>query len=113
MKQDTRDNEIIHRWRGGQSMRSIAREMNLSRWRVARVIRQHQTSRDDPSAGLVNSQLPAPVCHYSSKLDEFEAKIRGLLARYPNITVTRILEERQVKNPLGAAAIRRYLRAAP
>ncbi len=30
------ENDIIHRWQGGQSMRSIARELAVSRWRVAR-----------------------------------------------------------------------------
>ena len=32
------DNEIIHRWQGGQSLRSIARELGVSRWRVSRTI---------------------------------------------------------------------------
>ena len=101
------DNEIIHRWRGGQSMRSIARELTISRWRVTSVIQQHQTLRDDPSAGPANSQLPAPASHYSSKLDEFEAKIGGLLARYPNITVTRILEELRKEGYTGGYTILR------
>ncbi len=101
------DNEIIHRWRGGQSMRSIARELNISRWRVTSVIQQHQTLRDDPSAGPANSQLPAPASHYSSKLDEFEAKIGGLLQRYPNITVTRILEELRKEGYTGGYTILR------
>lgn len=106
MNRDT-DNEIIHRWRGGQSMRSIAREMNVSRWRVARVIQQHQASRDDPSAGPDNSQLPAPASHYSSKLDAFEARIGQLLERYPNITVTRILEELRKEGYTGGYTILR------
>lgn len=104
--QDT-DNQIIHHWRGGQSMRSIARELSISRWRVARVIQQHQTLRDDPSAGPANSELPAPASHYGSKLDEFEAKISGLLARYPNITVTRILEELRKEGYTGGYTILR------
>ena len=42
------DNEIVHRWQGGQSMRGIARELGISRWRVERTIgptRNHLRSR--------------------------------------------------------------------
>jgi transposase len=102
-----RENEIIHRWRGGQSMRSIAREMNVSRWRVARAIQQHQARRDDASGGPVNRELPTPVSHYASKLDQFEAKIGQLLERYPNITVTRILEELRKEGYAGGYTILR------
>ena len=89
------ENDIIHRWEGGQSMRSIARDLAVSRWRVARVIRTQQASRDGLSSIPVNSQLPTPVSSRSSKLDGFDSKIQQLLDRYPNITVTRILEELQ------------------
>lgn len=106
MNQDT-DNEIVHRWRGGQSMRSIARELRVSRWRVARVIGQHQTLREDPSAGPANRDLPRPASHYCSKLDEFETKIGQLLERYPNITVTRILEELRKEGYTGGYTILR------
>ena len=51
MNRDT-DNEIIHRWRGGQSMRSIAREMNVSRWRVTHVIGQHRAAQLPEDQGL-------------------------------------------------------------
>ena len=39
------DNDIIHRWQGGQSMRGIARDLNVSRWRVARVIQRQMARR--------------------------------------------------------------------
>lgn len=35
-------NEVIHRWQNQQSMRSIALELNLSRYQVAQVIRVRQ-----------------------------------------------------------------------
>ena len=57
-----------------------------------RTIRQHQTRRETRREPGQQSTA-APASHCSSKLDEFEAKIRQLLERYPNITVTRILEE--------------------
>jgi len=101
------DNEIVHRWRGGQSMRSIAREMNISRWRVTRAIREHHAARDAADASPTNSELPRPTSRYRSKLDEFESKITALLDRYPNITVTRILEELRKEGYAGGYTILR------
>jgi len=87
------DNEIVHRWQGGQSMRSIARDLGISRWRVERVIRSHQEARDVDSGIPSNSQLPAPKTRRSSKLDAFGSQIVQLLERYPNMTATRVFEE--------------------
>ncbi len=84
------DNEIISRWQGRQSMRGIARDLGISRWRVRRVVRAHTAARDD---GALNSDLPRPVSQRKSKLDSFETKISQLLARYPEITATRVFEE--------------------
>lgn len=86
------DNDIIHRWRGGQSMRGIAGDLSISRWRVQRVIREHQAARQT-SETPVHSDLPAPKTKYSSKLDPYESQIVQLLERYPNITATRVWEE--------------------
>ena len=102
-----KDNEIIYRWQGGQSMRGIARDLNVSRWRVKRVIQQQQASRRDAAAGPVNSELPAPVTSRSSKLDKFETMISHLLERYPKITVTRMLEELKKDGYSGSYTILR------
>ena len=40
------ENEIIHRRQQGQSIRSIARDLGVSRRRVTRVINQQQHARD-------------------------------------------------------------------
>ena len=87
------DNEIVHRWQGGQSMRGIARELGISRWRVERTIGSHRSARDRDSGVPVNAELPAAVILRSSKLDTFRAQIVQLLARYPNMTATRVFEE--------------------
>jgi len=87
------DNEIVSRRQSGQSLRGIARDLNVSRWRVTRVVRQQQARRDDSAAGPAHSELPAPAATRSSMLDAFETRIRQLLERYPNLTVTRVLEE--------------------
>ena len=88
-------------------MRGIARDLSVSRWRVARVIKQHHASRDEPCLGPANSQLPAAVSPYGSKLDEFQSQIDRLLQRYPNITVTRMLEELRKEGYTGGYTILR------
>jgi transposase len=101
------DNEITHRWQGGQSMRGIARDLNVSRWRVKRVIQQHQASRHEASARPAGSELPIPAACRSSKLDKFETMISHLLQRYPKITVTRMLEELKKEGYRGSYTILR------
>lgn len=89
-------NEVIHRWQNQQSMRSIALELNLSRYQVAQVIRTHQQNQDAGTQGNTNappaSLGPAPK-RRSSKLDPYTDQINQLLARYPRITATRVFEE--------------------
>jgi hypothetical protein len=46
------DNQIIHRWTSGQSMRGIARDLGVNRKRVARVIGLHQQSREQETLSL-------------------------------------------------------------
>mgnify|MGYP000508897719 CR=1 FL=1 len=75
------ENQIIHRWQGGQSQRSIARELGVSRWQVARTVAQHQAARSDDSVTAANSALPPPRGQRRSKLDAFEATIARLLER--------------------------------
>jgi transposase len=100
------DNEIIHRWQGGQSRRGIARDLSTSRWHVSQTIRRHQAARAEGpvEAGSLdssNSALPAPGGHRSSRLDAFASTIDQLLARYPHIKATRIFEELQQQGYTG------------
>jgi len=101
------DNKIIHLWRGGQSLRSIARELGVSRWRVSRTIGRHQAAREESSISSDNSALPPPRGRRHSKLDEFEANIRQLLERYPRMTATRIFEELKQQGYVGSYTILR------
>jgi transposase len=93
MNHDNLDNEIVHRWQGGQSQRGISRDLSVSRWRVLQTIRRHQTSRAEPSISSTNSALPAPRQRRGSKLDAFESITDQLLKRYPHMTATRVFEE--------------------
>ncbi|NJN52326.1 MAG: IS21 family transposase [Gammaproteobacteria bacterium] len=104
MSQET-DNEIVSRRQSGQSLRGIARDLNVSRWRVTRVVRQQQTQREDLAAGPIHAELPAPR---SSMLDAFEPRILQLLERYPKITATRMLEELQAAGYQGSYTILRH-----
>jgi transposase len=87
------ENEIVHRWQGGQSMRGIARALNISRWHVQHILRGHQAARDVDSGAPVHPDLPKAATGRSSKVDAFQAQIAQLLERYPKMTVMRVWEE--------------------
>lgn len=111
------ENEIIHRWRGGESLRSIASSLGVSRWRVSRTVAEHQQSRESQADVPINSQLPRPQVNRSSKLDAFESLITQLLTRYPRMTATRVMEELKRQGYDGGYTIVRErvksLRATP
>jgi transposase len=98
------DNEIIHRRQKGQSIRGIARDLGVSRHRVCGVINEQQQAREVES---LTPELPRPSAKRSSKLDDYEATIQRLLARYPNMKATRILEELQRAGYQGGYTILR------
>jgi len=98
------DNEIIYRQQRGQSIRGIARDLGISRRRVSRTIRLQQQAREVES---VTDELPRPNKKRSSKLDDFEETIQRLLARYPDMKVTRMLQELQRQGYTGGYTILR------
>ena len=98
------DNEIVARWQGRQSMRGIARDLGVSRWRVRRVVAAHIAARDD---GALSSDFPRAASQRKSKLDAFATKIGQLLARYPEITATRVFEELKREGYAGGYTILR------
>ncbi len=85
---DELHSEVVRRWHGGQSMRGIARDLGISRHAVAKAIAEHQRQRADGATGL-----PAPRKRRRSRVDSFEDKLREYLARYPDMTAVRLLEE--------------------
>lgn len=90
------ENDVIHRWQNRQSVRSIASDLNLSRYKVTRIIAKYTRDRD-VDAAIQNDAPPASLGAApnlrSSKLDPFADQIAQLLERYPRITATRVLEE--------------------
>lgn len=113
-------NEIIHRWQNKQSARSIARELNVSRYMVDRVIRTHAQSRDAELADRADippASLGSAPSLRSSKLDAHNDKIKQLLERYPKITAQRVYEEIRLDGYNGGYSILRdrvrFLRKTP
>jgi transposase len=102
---ETLDNQIVHRWQGGQSMRGIARELGVSRWRVERTIALNNSARSADSALPVNAELPKARTNRSSKLDEYIPAIEQMLERYPNMTAVRIFQELKQRGYAGGFTI--------
>ena len=84
MKESTR-NEIIRLYYGGTSMRKIADALHVSRHTVKRALTEHDGGRSGES--------PPSRRKRPSQLDAYEATVRALLERYPEITAMRVLEE--------------------
>ena len=101
------ENEIIHRWLGGQSLRGIARDLSVSRWQVSRTVRQHQAARVEAPVDASNSALPAARETRGSKLDAFQSMIDQLLQRYPHMKATRIFEELKKQGYTGGYTVLR------
>jgi transposase len=95
MNEATR-NEIIRRWRAAAPIRRIARDLNLARNTVSRVLAEVTAQRDG---------APATAARRPSLLDPFDADIQELLSRYPDLTVTRLLEELRRRGFTGGYTI--------
>jgi transposase len=85
-------NEIVRLWRGGSSRRRIARQLGISRYQVDQVIRAHEGGRRE---GTTAAGLPRAKRQRASCLDDYEASLRQLWERYPEITAVRAHEELQ------------------
>jgi transposase len=103
MNEATR-HEIVRRHQGGASVRRIAEDLDLARQTVRDVIRRWHAERAgaNPSAAL-----PTPPQRRASVLDAFDDAIRQWLERYPDITVTRLLQELRAQGYPGQYTILR------
>ena len=91
---DTVMHQIVVLFQGGASIRRIAQSLHLSRRTVRRVLDRIEQARGaDPT-----TELSQPRPRRGSQLDAHQGAITDLLARYPDITTQRILEELR---PLG------------
>ena len=94
--------EVLRRRYGGQSGRDIARELHLSRKTVAKVLIEHRQQRANGT-----SLAPTPRKGRGSLVDAHEATLRDYLARYPNMTVVRLLEELRSRGYTGGYTVLR------
>src|SRR5271166_6353330 len=87
--------EIVQRRQTGMSLRAIAAELGISRGAVARALARVQARRDGRTAP---SPRPRPR---QSIIDPFETILKELLAKYPNLTTERALQELQARGFTG------------
>jgi transposase len=95
--------EIVTRHQEGASMRSIAKDLGISRGAVVRVLRRVQAQREGRAA-------PAPGPRQrprQSIIDPFEPILQELLAKYPNLTVERALQEVRARGYTGGYTVLR------
>jgi len=103
----TQENEIISRWTSGQGIRSIARDISLGRYVIARVIAEHRARTSSPSPVIG----PKPITR-KTKLDPFIDQLRQLLERYPSLTALRAFEELRSMGYAGSySTLRMYLKS--
>jgi len=79
--------EIVQRHQAGASVRSIAKDLGISRGAVTRALARVQAQRDGRAAPLSGPRLRPSI------LDPFEPILKELLGQYPNLTVERALQE--------------------
>jgi transposase len=91
-------NEIISRWRGGASIRQIARSLGMSRNTVSSVLAQVQARRAGDPDGSPSRRRP-------SRLDPYQPVILELLTRYPGLTAVRLLEELRQRGFTGCYSL--------
>ena len=91
--------EVVQRQQAGASKRSIAKDLGISRGAVARALARVQAQRDGRAA-------PAPGPRpRQSIVDAFEPVLKELLARYPNLTVERALQELRQRGYTGGYTV--------
>src|SRR5437773_5063959 len=93
--------EVVQRHQTGASIRAIAKDLGISRGAVARALARVQGQRDGRAAPLPGPR-PRPR---QSIIDPFEPILKELLAKYPNLTVERALQELQVRGFQGRYTI--------
>ena len=86
--------EIVQQHQAGLSQRAIAHALGISRKVVRNVLARLQAQRDGEAPSL-----PRP--RRGSIIDAYEPILKELLARYPNLTVERAVQELQARGFRG------------
>jgi transposase len=93
--------EVVQRHQAGASIRSIAQELGISRGAVVRALARVQEQREGRAA-------PAPGPRQRPRhsiIDPFEPILVELLAKYPNLTVERALQELRQRGFTGGYTV--------
>ena len=102
--------EIVVRHQAGLSRRAIARQLGVAPRTVARVLAEVQQQRDAVAPLPKRRRRP-------SIIDDYEPILKELLARYPNLTVERAVQELQARGFAGKYTVvrqrMRLLRVKP
>jgi transposase len=91
--------EIVQRRQSGMSLRAIAEELGLSRGAVYRALARVQAQRDGQTAPLLRARRRGSI------VDDFEPVLKELLAKYPNLTVERALQELRSRGYTGGYTV--------
>jgi transposase len=91
--------EIVQRHQAGASVRSIAKDLGISRGAVVRALARVHAQRAGRATPLPKPR-PRP-----SIVDAFEPILQELLARYPNLTVERALQELRQRGFTGGYTV--------
>jgi transposase len=89
--------EVVQQHQAGASIRAIAKDLGISRGAVARALARVQAQRDGRAAPLTGPR----ACPRRSIIDPFEPILKELLAKYPNLTVERALQELRARGFAG------------
>ena len=92
--------QIVALFHGGASRRRIAQSLGISRGTVNKALEQIEQARTGTT-----DESPKPPTTRGSQLDAYESMIVDLLARYPDITATRIHEELRKQGYAGGYTI--------
>jgi transposase len=102
--------EIVVLQQAGTSMRGIARQLGVSRRTVARVLAKVQEQRAAGGPPITPSPTPRQR-RRRSIIDDYEPILKELLARYPNLTAQRAVQELQARGfPGKYTVVRQRLR---
>src|SRR5271170_1472588 len=93
--------EVVQRHQAGASIRSIAVALGISRGAVVRALHRVQAQREGRAAPAPGPRLRP--CH--SIVDPFEPILEELLAKYPNLTVERALQELRQRGFTGGYTV--------
>jgi len=83
--------EVVRLSHEGHSQRAIGRALGIARLTVQRVLAE-QAQRREKGESAIARAAPAQRLPKGSKLDDHEARLRGWLKQYPELTAVRCLE---------------------